>query len=348
MKYPHHYPCPLADRFPTCAGEIDPALCAPVADQTLIDRSKYYSSLQGWPAPPAASPSPPWVANHRLVAPAGCLDCPRPHEGRGRKPWDSGITATIAHLNTPEPLALVVELLRLQAERPYILVVDTGSDPAACGRLEGLRADDLEVHYLRSHAWRHSSEPVAAACDLAMDLCQTDLLFFTHSDCFPVARDLLTRLAGRCSSRNPLVGYRLTEREDMDDWRWMVGHTCLMIHWPTAVRVGAHWGRRTVIARGDLPAASPYDTEYGFNWAFRNAGISADLIGTERNFVRNTNDDFDHVRSFATANLYPWVGAADYRANLHRWMHEAMEEARARIARWQKPRIPLGERHPGG
>jgi hypothetical protein len=324
---------------------IDPSMCSPRATQTMINKSKYYSARNtGWPAPPPATPLPSWVANQRLIAPAGCLDLEpgKAHEGRARKkPWHFHSTATLAHLNTPEQLELVVELLRLQTERPYIILVDTGSDAATIDRIEALRGDDLEIHYLRGHAWQHASEPIAAACDLALDLCRTEDLFFTHADCFVVARDLIARLSARCVARNPLVGYRLTERSNMPDWRWMVGHTCLMVHVPTARRIGARWNRQAAIAAGYLSSSNPFDTEYGFNHAFRHAGIGADILGIEDNYTRNLNDDFDHPRSFATAALYHWVGDADYRANIRGWMDAAMTEARARIARWKKPRGDL-------
>src|SRR5690606_25471687 len=42
-----------------------------------------------------------------------------PWQGRGPHPWDYQITAAIPVLDTPDELALVVELLRLQTERPF-------------------------------------------------------------------------------------------------------------------------------------------------------------------------------------------------------------------------------------
>jgi hypothetical protein len=326
-------PCPI-DNLPRCGGEFEPVLCTEVPDQLLIDKSKYYSSQEGWPVVPTP-PLTSWVANYRHIAPAGALGAPKPHEGHaGRKPWSFEATATIAHLNTPEPLALVVELLRLQTARPYILIVDTGSNADTVEKIETLRADDLEIHYLRSHAWRHSSEPVAAACDLAMDLCRTDLLFLTHADCFLRRRDLIADLVGRCDSSCPLVGYRLTERRDIDDWRLMVGHTCTMVHIPTARRLGARWG--------PWDGKSPFDTEYQFNRAFLRAGIKPAFLGDEKNYERTLTDDLDHVRSYGSAAIYRGLGPPEYQAQVHGWMREAMDDARARIARWKKPPLAGG------
>src|SRR5439155_11220887 len=97
---------------------------------------------------------------------------------------DYRITAVIPHLETPEPLRACVELLRLQTERPYILVIDTGSSESVKAGLEAMRAEDLEVHTVSAHGYLHSSEAVGVAQDLAFALCRSEYLFCTHSDCF--------------------------------------------------------------------------------------------------------------------------------------------------------------------
>src|SRR5215213_11308991 len=63
------------------------------------------------------------ASNDALLAPifagwAGSLKAP-PHSYR--------ITAAIPHLDTIEPLKVCIEVLRSQSERPYIMVIDTGS-----------------------------------------------------------------------------------------------------------------------------------------------------------------------------------------------------------------------------
>ena len=79
-----------------------------------------------------------------LVAPFGTRDCRQPWQGRCfKKPWDYRITAAIPHLDTIEPLRTVIDLLRRQTIRPYILVIDTGSDDTTCHQLEHLRAEDV-------------------------------------------------------------------------------------------------------------------------------------------------------------------------------------------------------------
>jgi hypothetical protein len=107
------------------------------------------------------------AARHHLVAPHGTRDCPSPNYGRiSKKPWDYLVSVCIPHIDTPEQLELCVGLVRQQTIRPYIMVIDTGSPPEVCEKIEKLRDQDLEVHYIKSHSYVHSSAAVSAALDL--------------------------------------------------------------------------------------------------------------------------------------------------------------------------------------
>lgn len=278
-----------------------------------------------------------------LIAPLGCLDlAPErtggwPHEGRPeRKPWDYRVTATFAHLETPSLIPFVVELLRLQTCRPYVVVVDTGSSPGACEELESYRSEDVEIHFLRAHAWRHSSEPVAAACDLALALCKTEHLFFTHVDCFLRRRSVLAEYRAKCGPGSPIVGYALTDRSHATrEWRWMVGHTCLMAHVPTLRRANVWWGYDWGRDRGVRPAWETYfDTETEFCWAAKAAGLAIVQTGEERNFERNITDDFDHPRSWATSKVYR-SGDDEYNRRKDGWIRDATAAAALRIRHWR-------------
>jgi hypothetical protein len=178
--------------------------CVPL-DQ-LVKRLTSGRVNPGW----KLKPTPPPVVSSPKPLPddAGFL---APLSGRGRqdmpwqgtlakKPWDYRITAVIPHLETPEPLRACIELLRLQTERPYLMVIDTGSTPPVREELEAMRAEDLEIHYLAAHGYLRSSEAVAVAQDLAMALCRTEFLFCTHADCFLRRRDYLEWLMGRCGA----------------------------------------------------------------------------------------------------------------------------------------------------
>jgi hypothetical protein len=275
-----------------------------------------------------------------LIAPLGTADVPNRVEGRCRpKPWDYRVTAVIPHLNTPAALRWSVETLRHQSQRPYVLIIDTGSDELACRALEELRDVDLEIHYLRGHGWTHTAEPVAAALDAAFALCRTNYLYSTHADCFIRRRDWLAWLLSQCSESHPVVGYQMSDRSPHTrDWEWMVSHTATMLHMPTMRRIGATWSFQTYRA---LQAAfgpdNPrwFDTETGFNWVLKRTGIVPLLLGPELNYERQTDHNIDHVRSYPSATLYT-VGSPAYRANKERWMQSAIEEARERVAAWRQ------------
>ena len=104
------------------------------------------------------------------------------------------MTAAIPTINSSERLPLVIELLRLQTVRPFIIVVDTGSDDAHWPTIEALRADDVEVHALRLNAIENSSEVVSMAIDTLQGLCRTRFLFCTHDDVFLRSRTALKEL----------------------------------------------------------------------------------------------------------------------------------------------------------
>ena len=278
---------------------------------------------------------PPATAN---VAPLACGGAPRPWEGTlTRKPWEHQVTAAIPHLETPETLPLLLELLALQTVRPYVVVLDTGSSPDVVRRLEALRRPDVEIHYLRGHAFAHSSAPVTTAMDLAFALCRTPHLFCTHSDVFPRRRDLLEWLLGLCREDQPVVGYEMSPRPPSQAWRNVVSHTCTMLHMPTMRRVGASWsferywesgGPREMLANG-FP-----DTEQPFDRCLRRAGVFPYLIGHEDNYRRFTDANIDHVRSLSGLRLYNRGG--DLLQSCETNLRPVLAEARARLRAWRK------------
>lgn len=262
-------------------------------------------------------------------------------EGQARpRPWERSITATFAHLETPELVPVVADLLRLQTVEPHVIVVDTGSSAATIELLEEQRRPELEISYVRSHSYRHPSGPVSAACDLAMSLCLSEYLFMTHADAFLMRRDVLAELMALCDAEHPVVGYRMSDRSMLktEDWRWMVSHTCTLLHMPTVRRAGAWWAieaAHDAYGQPRSPVSGGWpDTETGFNLALRAAGIEPIFIGDETNYERHTDGRIDHARSYPGSALY----AAGYHAKAQRWIDRAVEEARERIAVWQAER----------
>lgn len=260
-----------------------------------------------------------------------------PDRWKGRnqiKPWQRKVTATFAHLETPELVPHVVGLLRLQTARPHIIVVDTGSTKATCDKLEENRAEDVEIHYIRSHGYRNSSAPVAVACDLAQALMLTEYTFWTHCDVFLRKRTYIEERIAQCSPKTPVVGYEMSPRDWLtDQWRGMVSHTASVSHVPTFNRLGITWSFERAhtqfgIARSGM---SWPDTETGMNLQLRALGIPPVLIGKETNYERHVDDNLDHCRSFPGSLLY---SDTHYR-KARKWIDQAIVEAQERIREWE-------------
>lgn len=250
-----------------------------------------------------------------------------------RKPHDYRITAAIPHLDTLDPLKVCIDVLRAQTERPYLVVVDTGSPRKVRTELESLRADDLEVYFMAANGYRHASEPVAMALDVAQTVCRTEFLFHTHADCFLRRADFLADMASRCSAANPVIGYRMSPRKGTEDWRAMVSHTATTLHTPTIRALGASWSMQRMHSYhgvpwkiDGIPGGWP-DTETGFGYMLRDAGIAPEFIGDDRNGERQVDENIDHVRSYAGSKIY----SEKYHQKASGWMEAAIAEARARI-----------------
>lgn len=262
------------------------------------------------------------------------------------KPWQYQITAIIPVINTDPSIELVLDLLRLQTERPYILLIDTGSIDAKCSYLETLRAADVEVHYIRKHGNVHLAECVSQACDLGTSLALTRFNFFTHADCFLMRRTALAD-AMALAAQHVVAGHRITERS-YPDWEREFGHTFLMVDQDEIDRRGITWKmRRGILTPGALPPgktdysaelllpmAHIVDTERSWNRLRMAAGIPGVFTGTEGNWQRNTDDWIDHVRSVSGARMYD--GGRQYITQAEQWLIAAIDDARQRIATWRR------------
>jgi hypothetical protein len=255
----------------------------------------------------------------------------------GRKPWDYPITVVIPHLGPVEALDVVLALFQLQTVIPYILVIDTGSPWEQLDALEKLRAPNVEVHYIRSHGYQHSSSPVSAALDLGFDLCRTEFLFLTHNDVFLRSRKVISWYMEFCNVQNPVIGYEMSPRELTQEWRGCVSHTATMLHVPTLREIGITWsfesywqnlGYRPAVRHG-FP-----DTEQPFNLWLKKAGIKPTLIGHETNFRRYVDEFVDHARSHTGLDLY--APGQDLQKQAQSAYNLAVLDARQRLERWQK------------
>lgn len=274
------------------------------------------------------------------IVPLGTPDIPagvRTHGRAAKKPWEYQLTAAIPHLDgsSIEPLIACLEVLRSQTWKPFFMVVDTGSPAHVCEELEALRSEDLEIHYVAAHGYRHSSEPVTVALDLAQSLCRTELLFHTHSDCFLRRPDFLESVGRVCNANTPAIGYRMSPREwATKDWEWMVGHTALMLYMPSILRAGVTWSFQRMHHAFHYPFFNTGgwpDTETGFNCVLRENGIKPIFIGYDRNYERQIDDNIDHCRSYPGSK----VTHPDYHVNARGWMEEAIKEAEQRVIAWK-------------
>ncbi len=262
----------------------------------------------------------------------------KPWEGNcQKKPWEYRVTAVIPCLETSETLPICVELLRLQTEKPYIMIIDTGSTKEHLDKIEAMRDVDLEVLSMRLNGVQHPSDFVAMAMDCAFSMCRTPFLFATHADCFLRRRDLLEYLMKRCE-KNPVVGYEMSPRAHAD-WHGMLSHTASMYHIATMDRIGFGWSMRRLCNLFNMTDYKPNplrpnwpDTEILGNYILRYYKIKPDLIGSEKNFSRQKDENIDHFRSFTSGKLY----SPAYFKVASEWYESAKQEALARIEDWKQ------------
>jgi len=253
-----------------------------------------------------------------------------------RKPWEYLITAAIPTLDHPQETQCCVEVLRAQTCRPYIILVDTGSTEDNFRQLSNLRGNDLEIHTIRRQASIGPSDIIAAALDLTFALAETPYVFTTHQDCFLKSRTLLEFLANQIPGK-AAIGYQLTERPHRN-WRNHLGHTCTLFDLPTWDRIGATWTLRRATAMQGVGRHHPgndeetfIDTEATMNHCFEKAHVKTAIIGTETNYVRNTDDYIDHCRSLTCSSIY----SHPHHEKALTWSRQAMLEAWSRIEQWK-------------
>lgn len=256
------------------------------------------------------------------------------------KPWEYKITAVIPVIDTFDSLKLCVEILRLQTIKPFIIVIDTGSSEENLEKIKSLHDADLEVHSIRLNGTLHPSDSVCMAMDLAQSACRTEYLFATHSDVFLRRRDYLEYLLSICGpekNKYAVVGYEMSPRQH-DDWRGMISHTATMYHVRTLDKIGFGWSMRRLASLYDLENQEPDperpnwpDTEILGNIILRQHGIRTKIIGSEKNFQRNIDENIDHSRSISLGMLY----SPGYFATASEWFEEAKKEAKERIEEWR-------------
>jgi hypothetical protein len=129
-----------------------------------------------------------------------------------------------------------------------------------------------------------------------------------------------------------------------DEWQGMVSHTFTMLFAETIRRIGASWHMQR--ARDQLGRDAGYrsdgwpDTETGFAYCLRAAGITPTLLGEEVNYERQTTEWWDHARSLTGTKLYAKGSSQGDRTAAY--ADEALEEARQRVVKWRQAGSDLG------
>jgi hypothetical protein len=133
-----------------------------------------------------------------------------------KRPGDYRVTALVPHCDTPALLKLCLGFLRRQTERPYVMVVDTGTSEAKLPEVLALRDNDVEIHQVACHGTDH---PVAAVCyamDLGLAACRGEFLWCVHSDCFVTNRRMLAELLVLADGgKYPCIGYSTMPKPEL-------------------------------------------------------------------------------------------------------------------------------------
>lgn len=255
-----------------------------------------------------------------------------------KKPWEYKVTVAIPVLDTFEQLELCLRILQAQTEKPYIVIIDTGSSTEQYSKIETLRDENVEVHAIRLNGVLHPSDFPAMAMDLAFTLCRTPYLFATHADCFLRRKDFIEHLLQLCPEKSPVVGYEISPRSH-SDWKGMVSHTATIYYMPTMDRIGFGWSMRRLCNYYNIKDYRPTltrpqwpDTEILGNYILRTYKIKPFLIGSEDNFARKKDDNIDHFRSFTSGKLY----SPDYYKMAQKWYEDAKKEALERLKGWEQ------------
>lgn len=257
----------------------------------------------------------------------------------------ASVMVAIPHRSTVPLLKAVLPLWRHQTVSPWIMVVDTGSTEKELADLDVLvrqgsintliqiEQPDDAVHYCGR---------IAQACEMAQMYAfgkNIEFLFHTHSDVFPMRRDLLEMYLRICRSDEPVVGYHMSSRDDRSGalrelWRGMVGHTMTMCHCPTLKKHQILWSRKAAEERFGIKTLlkDSWDTEVTFNKSLREAGIKPLFLGFDTNYEKMVDCNHVHCRSYPSQSLF--FSESDYAKKSAQWVADEIQSAAAREWAW--------------
>jgi hypothetical protein len=224
------------------------------------------------------------------------------HPWRGslaKKPWEYRVTAAIPHRNTLEHLKLCLDFVQAQTERPYVMIIDTGSDEATLAEVLALRTDNVEVHQIACLGTEEYADVVCYAMDLAMSACRTEYLWCLHSDCFVTNRGLLAEmLLTADGGKQPVIGYESTLANKHAECKGMVSHTCTLLHMPTMHLLDVTWSRTRLATQARAAGREVvFDPEMALNYRLRDRGVKPLILGPEQAGGIERDANRVHLRS---------------------------------------------------
>ena len=246
------------------------------------------------------------------------LESPNGWMGSAKKrPWHYRATVVIPHFGTDFHLLMnVIESWRLQTERPYILIYDTGTPPEYHASLRALASYEVEVHFCRWHGVRNIYDPVALVYNHGITDCRTKHIIFTHNDLVPISQTVVSDLISLSCEDTPVIGYESHYSPTL------VGTQLTTAYMPVLDRIRARWEM--------IP---PYTwVEEGFNRCLKQAGITPMFIGREKN-SRSKTPHFDHVGCLVTTKLYFKEGLELARVKSD--LDQVLEETEKRLQGWR-------------
>lgn len=272
------------------------------------------------------------LRDHRLRAAA--------QQAAGDKDHHEPVVINLPHCNTPELVEAVLPLWLRQTHPTLIDVVDTGSRPRDLARLAHIceaAGPRVRLHVIAPRTWRHSSEPVAVACELSQLYAETPRVLWSHVDVFPRRPDLVAHWVSQCDARTPVVGYEISPRDHVSGWistNWpgMLGHSLTMGYLP-ALRA-CSWSYMVAAEEFGLGARDllTWDTEVTFNLCLQRAGINRAIIGHDRNYEHLVDEWHGHARSYPGAV----ISGAEHAEKARPWVDEEIKLARINAERWTK------------
>lgn len=235
-----------------------------------------------------------------------------------KRPWHYRVTVVIPHFGNDFRLLMnVIESWRLQTERPYILIYDTGTPPEHHASLRALASYDVEVHFCRWHGVRNIYDSVALAYNHGIIDCRTRHIIFTHNDLVPISQTVVSDLISSSCEDTPVVGYESSFLPTL------VGTQLTAVYMPALDQVRVKW---------EIIPSYTW-VEEGFNRCLQQAGITPMLIGREKS-GRSRTPHFDHVGCLVITKLYFNEGRELARVKSD--LDQVLEETEKRLQGWRR------------